>query len=176
MNALLIYDSQSSTIKLLAQTIGGTLHTQGPAHLCPVEETSRFNLETIDMLVVGCPTQSFGPTPALLAYLASLPPEALKGIMAAAFDIRARVCVWDTGSAAWSIADHLERLGATLLSPPESFFVADDGASLDENEVERAAQWASALLHSIEANLSTPLYARYGAEYLQESRGKRCSV
>jgi flavodoxin I len=152
MNVLIIYDFSSS--KLLVQTLARTLSTQGRVHLCTAEEASRFDLQTVDMLIVGCPTQSFGPTPAVLAYLESLPAEALKGVMAAAFDIRPRVCVWDTGSAAWSIADHLERLGATLLSPPESFFVADDGDSLEEHELERAAQWANVLLGYSEANLS----------------------
>ncbi len=154
MNVLIIYDSKFSTIKLIAQTIAETLRMQGPVDLSAVEETNGFNLKTVDMLVVGCPTQGLDLTPGMRAYLESIPPESLNGLMAAAFDTRPRMSVWETGSAAWSIASHLERLGATLLSPPESFFVVDDEDTPEEGEFDRAARWATALLNRSEADLS----------------------
>jgi hypothetical protein len=129
------------------------LRAEGSVYLSSVAETSRFNLKTVDLLIVGCPTQNLDLTPAMQAYLESIPAESLHGLLMAAFDTRPCITVWETGSAAWSIAHHLERLGATLISPPESFFVTEDEGSLQEGELERAAQWATALLSRAEADL-----------------------
>jgi flavodoxin len=153
MRVLIIYDATCSSIKRIAQAIAEALHSEGSVSLSPLEETSRFNLKTVDLLIVGCPTQGLDLTPAMLAYLESIQPESLNGLMMAAFDTRPCISVWETGSAAWSIARHLESLGATHISPPESFFVSDDEGSLEEGEVERAAQWAAALLNRAEVEL-----------------------
>ncbi len=154
MNVLIIYDSTFRNIKLIAQSIAEALRMQGPVYLSSIEERSSFNLKTVDVLIVGCPTRRLGLTPGMLAYLQSIPSESLDGLMAAAFDTRPCKSVWETGSAAWSIANHLERLGAMLISPPESFFVADNEGSLEEGEFDRAARWATALLDRSEVDLS----------------------
>ncbi|MDQ2886805.1 MAG: flavodoxin [Chloroflexota bacterium] len=151
MKVLIIYDATCSSIKRIAQAIAGTLRAEGSVFLSPVEETSRFNLKTVDLLIVGCPTERLDLTPAMQAYLESIPAESLNGLLIAAFDTRPCISVWETGSAAWSIVRHLEELGATHISPPESFFVCE--GSLEEGELERAAQWATALLNRAEADL-----------------------
>ena len=153
MRVLIIYDATCSSIKRIAQAIAEALHSEGSVSLSPVEETSRFNLKTVDLLIVGCPTQGLDLTPAMLSYLENIPAESLNGLLMAAFDTRPCISVWETGSAAWSIARHLESLGATHISPPESFFVAEDEGSLVEGEVERAAQWATALLNHAKEDL-----------------------
>ena len=153
MKVLIIYDATCSSIKRIAQAIAEALHSEGSVSLSPLEETSRFNLKSVDLLIVGCPTQGLDLTPAMLAYLENIPAESLNGLLMAAFDTRPCISVWETGSAAWSIARHLESLGATHISPPESFFVSDDEGSLEEGEVERAAQWATALLNRAEVEL-----------------------
>jgi len=154
MKVLIIYDSTFSYIKLIAQAIAGALRLEGPVYLSPVEEMGRFNLKTVDLLIAGCPTQGLDLTPAMQAYLESIPPESLNGLRMAAFDTRPCISVWETGSAAWSIARQLERLGATHISPPESFFVSEDEGSLAEGELDRAARWATALFNRAEAKLS----------------------
>ena len=153
MRVLIIYDATCSSIKRIAQAIAEALHSEGSVSLSPLEETSRFNLKSVDLLIVGCPTQGLDLTPAMLSYLENIPAESLNGLLMAAFDTRPCISVWETGSAAWSIARYLERLGATHISPPESFFVSDDEGSLEEGEVERAAQWATALLNRAEVEL-----------------------
>ncbi len=153
MRVLIIYDATCGSIKRIAQAVAEALRCEGSVYLSPVEETGRFNLKTVDLLIVGCPTQSLNLTPTMQAYLESIPPESLNGLMMAAFDTRPCISVWETGSAAWSIARYLERLGATHISPPESFFVSDDEDSLEEGELERAAQWATALLNRAEVEL-----------------------
>lgn len=153
MKVLIIYDATCSSIKRIAQAIAEALHSEGSVALSPVEETSKFNLRTVDLLIVGCPTQRLDLTPAMQAYLESIPAESLTGLLMAAFDTRPCISVWETGSAAWSIARHLESLGATHISPPESFFVCEGEDALEDGELEHATQWATALLKRADAGL-----------------------
>jgi flavodoxin len=153
MKVLIIYDATCSSIKRIAQAIAEALHSEGSVSLSPVEETGRFNLKTVDLLIVGCPTQSLDLTPAMQTYLEGIPPESLNGLLMAAFDTRPCISVWETGSAAWSIARHLEGLGAMHISPPESFFVCEGEDALEDGELERAAQWATSLLNRAQAEM-----------------------
>jgi flavorubredoxin len=154
MKVLIIYDAACISVKLIAQAIAEALRSEGSVSLCPLEETSRFNLKTIDLLIVGCPTQGLDLTSAMQAYLETIPAESLTGLKMATFDTRPCLCVWETGSAAWSITRFLESLGATHIAPPESFFVADKEGSLEVGELERAAGWATVLFKRAEVGMS----------------------
>ena len=70
------------------------------------------------------------------------------GARAAAFDTRVNGPASLTGRASKGIAKRLERHGATLVVPPESFFVGKDN-HLAEGEAERAEQWGASLARSL---------------------------
>jgi hypothetical protein len=103
------------------------------------------NIQGVDMLVLGCPTQGWRPTQAMQALLNSLSAERLRGIKVACFDTRFLKPRWLTGSAANVMGKRLYAQGVTLIAPPESFFVQGTEGPLIDGEVERAADWAKAL-------------------------------
>ena len=73
------------------------------------------------------------------------------GLFVAAFDMRYRMPRWKSGSAALAIARKLRRKGASLLLPPESFFVAAREGPFEDGELEHAASWARLILERLEA-------------------------
>jgi flavodoxin len=150
MNALIIYDSTFGNTEHVAQAIAQKLREHGSVQLVPVEEAGRLELKETQLLLLGCPTQRYDLTPAVRAFLENIPRGTLQGVMAAAFDTRYRMSSWLSGSAAWDIARHLQEAGASLILPPESFFVAGIRGPLDEGELERAMQWTTTLLERFE--------------------------
>jgi flavodoxin I len=151
MNALVIYDSTFGNTEQVARAIADSLGERGSVRLVRVSEASSPDLEGLDLLVLGCPTQRHKPTPVVQAFLASIPRRALGGMSAAAFGTRYRKARWLTGSAARAIAKGLRKAGASLLLPPESFFVAAREGPLEEGELQRAGDWAREILASFEA-------------------------
>jgi flavodoxin len=142
MNALVVYDTQYGDTELVAQAIAGALGAHGEVRLILVGAAGPHGLDGGDLLVLGCPTQRHGPTPAFEALLDRLPPERVRGLPAAAFDTRYRMNRLLSGSAARSIARRLRGMGARLVAPPESFFVAGREGPLEEGELARSARWA----------------------------------
>jgi flavodoxin len=153
MNTLIIYDSAFGNTEHIALAIAETLREHSQVQLTLVDEASKFDPKTVDLLIVGCPTQRHGLTPGIRTYLDKLPRGALDGVMAAAFDTRYRMSVWISGSAAWSVGRHLQRAGALLVLPPESFFVTNREGPLEDGEIERAVRWTNAILEMLEAEV-----------------------
>jgi flavodoxin len=151
MNALVIYDTTFGNTQQIAQVIAHVLGEQGFVRLSPVEEVSTSELKGIHVLVLGCPTQSYGLTPGTRNFFENIPHGTLQGLMAEAFDTRYHIAESLSGSAAWAIADQLQEAGASLLVPPESFFVASREGPLEDGEIERATCWAHTLLEQFAA-------------------------
>lgn len=150
MNALVVYDSTFGNTERIAGAIADWLEQHGSVRLLRVAKAQPVDLEGIDLLVLGCPTQRHKPTPAIQAFLASIPHATLRGMRAATFDTRYRKPRLLTGSAARVIAKRLRKAGASLLQPPESFFVAAREGPLEEGELEQAAEWAHQVLDELE--------------------------
>jgi len=150
MNALVVYDSTFGSTERIAGAIADSLEERGSVRLLRVAKAQPVDLEGIDLLVLGCPTQRHKPTAAVQAFLASIPRGILGGMRAAAFDTRYRKPRLLTGSAARAIAKRLRKAGASLLLPPESFFIAAREGPLEEGELERAADWAHQVLDELE--------------------------
>jgi flavodoxin len=152
---LVVYDSAYGNTERVARSIGDALADAGPVEVRSVADATAGAIPTagVDLLVVGGPTQRHGASPALVAWLASLPVDDLAGVAAAVFDTRYRMAKLISGSAGESVARWLRRAGCRLVGPPESFFVAKDAPpeghrrrheleGLEMGEVERAAAWA----------------------------------
>ena len=154
MQTLVIYDSKFGNTEKVAQAIA-----RGIAPVSAVRVTSTDEavgaLEALaarpDLVLIGGPTQNRGPSAGLRA-LVDAPPAALRGIPAACFDTRYRGPTWLMGSAAAAAAKALEKTGAAVVAPPESFFIVRRGAMpaqvLEPGEIERAEEWGRAIANT----------------------------
>jgi flavodoxin len=146
MNALVIYESQFGNTERIAQAIAQALGEYGVVRLEPIGKAGPAVLQSIDLLVLGSPTQHNEATPDMLAWLDHIPPKILDGRPIAVFDTRYHMLKLFSGSAAHVIGKEVRKRGGRLIAPPESFFVAGRKGPLEAGEVERAAAWANLLL------------------------------
>ena len=153
MNALIVYDLQFGNTERIAQCITSTLKDLGHARSVRVDQVYLEELEGMDMLILGCPTQGMRQTPAMQSFIAHIPHELLNGLSIACFDTRFRGGFWML-SAAPAMAKQLRMMGVELVVQPESFFVKamkKEGPLL-AGEIERAASWATKLSEKVVAH------------------------
>jgi flavodoxin len=155
MKALIVYDSMYGNTEKIAKSIGGAFTDD--VKVLQAGEANPSELESIDLLIVGSPTQGFRPTESVQAFIKSIPGDAIKGIDVAAFDTRIPVSEVGTGLrlimkmggyAAPRISQALKKKGGNLVVLPEGFFVKDKEGPLKEGELERATGWAKGILES----------------------------
>lgn len=153
MNALVIYDSKFGNTERIARAVAGALED---ARAIRVDQCAPFELEGVDLLVIGSPTQGWRATPAIQTFLREIAMRPLRDLPVACFDTRFDKPRWLTGSAAHMIAKRLREGEARLVVPPECFFVAASEGPLEDGEIERATAWAK----DIRARVETPVAAR----------------
>lgn len=137
MNTLVVYDSQFGNTHVIAEAIAEQLRLYGPARACHVDPAQPCELEDVDLLILGCPTQGWRPTQAMCELVAHAAPHIKRGAAVAYFDTRFHKPHWLTGSAAQSIAKRLHAVGIEPLVPPESFFVEQTQGPLEAGEEAR---------------------------------------
>lgn len=149
MRSLIIYDSQFGNTEKIAKAIGDAI--SGEVKVLRASEANMSDLEPINLLIVGSPTQGGRPTPALQQFFNTIPANGLKNITVAAFDTRfserdsnlaLRLLMKTVGFAAPKIAKALESKGGKMVVPPEGFIVNGKEGPLKKGELERAADWA----------------------------------
>jgi len=146
MKALVVYDSVYGNTEEIAKAIAEALTPSGEVKLLRAGEVNPSELDSLDLLVVGAPTQGGRATPAIREFLNQVSKPAIKGINVAAFDTRfSTKLVGIFGYAAGRIAGSLKKKGGTLIVPPEGFFVKGTEGPLKEGELERAAGWAKGI-------------------------------
>ncbi len=162
MRSLVIYASRYGNTRKIAEAIAELLCTRGEVELLPADEVSAISPEGIDLLVVGGPTEVHQMTPPIAQLFDGMAHGSLRGMAAAAFDTRIHVARWLSGSAAVGISRRLRRLGARMIAPEESFFVAgkaDPAAGetpeLLSGELERARVWAASLIDTVKTSASS---------------------
>lgn len=162
MKAMVIYDSGFGNTAQIAEAITQRLAISfAPPHSITIRSVAQVTpaqLQGLDVLVVGSPTQRCRPTPAISALLKRIPNGTLQGVKVAAFDTRFTSLEIDTlgfiaakfirffGYAAKPIADLLQKKGGALTAPPEGFYVEGMEGPLMEGELQRAANWAEVLV------------------------------
>jgi flavodoxin len=159
MKALIIYDSAFGNTAQIARTIGDALSPYGEVSVCKVDTFVAQQLDAIDLLIVGSPTQGFRATAAITHFLKEFPSQRLSGVQVAAFDTRIAVSEIDSsllrafidfgGYAAKRIARQLERSGGELIAPAEGFIVEGKEGPLKTGECERAADWARGIAEQV---------------------------
>jgi flavodoxin len=134
MRTLVVYDSRYGNTEQVAQAIGEAIDAQ----VLQVADVNPEDLKKSDLLIVGTPTHGGFPSEGIDGLLKASPD--LKGVDAAVFDTRTTRTIF--GYAAPKVAKRLDKGGATILAPPEGFFVMGKKGPLKDGELERAAGWA----------------------------------
>ena len=147
MKVLVVYDSLYGHTAKIAKAIGGAI--TGEIKLLPASEVGPSDLEALDLLIAGAPTQAARPSPPMKDFLENLPKTAVEGINVAAFDTR-MTTRWlkIIGYAAGKIGKALKKKGGNLLLKAKPFNVTGGKGPLKEGELERAAQWAKQVIES----------------------------
>ena len=148
MQTVVIYDSKFGNTELVAGAIARAASSFGDVQVMNTAAAARAvegDPGSPDLLFLGGPTQRRGPSPALRAFLDTLPPR-LRGVPTAPFDTRYRGSTWIMGSAAAEAAKVLRQGGGEIVAPPESFFIVRKGPmelqKLEPGEIARAEDWA----------------------------------
>lgn len=152
MNTVVIYDSQFGNTERIAKAMASTLRAFGSTQAVRVDASPPVEFAEVDLLLVGCPTQQFRPTPAMRAFLEQLSHATLSHLSVACFDTRVRLPWPLNGTAAQKMARQLRGLGIKLLVPPEGFIVKGKQGPLADGEVERATWWAARLHNAFAAS------------------------
>jgi flavorubredoxin len=157
MKALIVYDTVSGDTEKLARAIALGIE-KCSAEVLHVSNADPERLSGLSLLIVGSPTLSYKPTPAIVRFLDSIPESAITDIAVAAFDTR--IAAEDTrkkfmrflsdtgGYAANPIAEKLRKKGGILVLPPEGFFVEANEGQLKDGEAARATAWAKLACHA----------------------------
>jgi len=144
MKVFIVYDSVYGNTEKIANAIGSAI--TGDVEVLHVSKVNLSELKTIDLLIIGSPTQGGRPTPAIQDFLNKIPEPSLQGINIAVFDTRMSTkFVGIFGYAAGRIASSLKGKGSTLAVPTEGFFIKGTQGPLKEGELERAAAWAKGI-------------------------------
>jgi flavodoxin I len=146
MYALIVYDSLYGNTEQVARRIASSLSEFGQARAVRVGHIHPDELQNVDLLILGCPTQGMRQTPAMQAFIASIPRAILGDLVIACFDTRFKGGFWML-SAAPAMAKQFKTRGAELMVQPESFYVESmkREGPLIPGEIERAASWAHML-------------------------------
>jgi flavodoxin I len=148
MKALVVYDSAYGNTARVARAIRERLD----ADLALASEATTHDLEGIELLIVGSPTQGGRPTEPVQTFLDELPD--LHGLRVAAFDTRLdkqdrsqgiKFLMGIIGFAAEKEAKSLRRKGGHVVGNPAGFVVTGKEGPLAEHELERAGSWAGQL-------------------------------
>ncbi len=123
MNSLIAYESKFGNTHTVADIVGKALGSYGSAPVVDIESPDALNLDKVDLLVVGGPTQAHQMSPAMRVYRDALISKAGTGMRAAAFGTRLKGPGFLWGSAAKGIAEEFRRSRFLLVTPPQSFLV-----------------------------------------------------
>ena len=150
MKSLIIFATAFGNTEKVAQAIGKTLEARGETRVVNIQDVKPELLEGIDLLLVGSPTQSMSPMPAIKNWLKKLPKDSLSGKRVTAFDTRVSSgtpskFMEKFGFAAQKISSELVKKGGSLAGEPGGFNVEAQKGPLRTGELERAAAWAKEL-------------------------------
>ena len=114
MKALVVYDSVYGNTEKIAESIGGAI--TGDTKVLRAGEVTLSELESVDLLIVGAPTQGGRATPPVQDFLKKIPKSVIQGNNVAAFDTRISAkWVGIFGYAAGKIGKNLKEKGANLV-------------------------------------------------------------
>jgi flavodoxin I len=157
VNVLVLYDTQFGNTAQVASAIAASLRKLGAVRLASIADVQPAELDGVDLLIIGGPTEEHTARQPLRTWLRQVPDARLENLKVATFDTHVAWPGFLPGSAARVLAKSLRRRGARLLVPPESFLLAGTKGPLKEGELERAEAWGTALAAQISAH--TPAHS-----------------
>ena len=93
MKALIVYDSVYGNTEKIAQAVAAALTLSGEVKVLRAGEVNPSEFESVDLLVVGLPTQGGRPTPTIKEFLRKIPANALNNVGVTSFDARIKYMV-----------------------------------------------------------------------------------
>jgi flavodoxin I len=148
MKVLVVYDTTYGNTEKIGRAI--TEAVGDDVRTLQAGETGPSDLEGIDLLFIGAPTQGGRPTRPTQDLLKKLSDTDVKGLKIATYDTRISAkWVGIFGYAAGRIAKALKKKGGNLVRDPEPFFVTGTEGPLREGETERATAWAKEVISSL---------------------------
>jgi len=148
---LVVYDSFFGNTAEVAKVIGEAFGEVAKK----VDSITPEDLDGVKLLIIGSPTRTCQPTPAITAFLKGMKGR-LAGVKAAAFDTRIRVentpsgflrfMIGIFGYATPKLVKCLQKAGAEIALEAEGFAVMDSEGPLAEGEQNRAWAWAVKIL------------------------------
>lgn len=157
MKVLIVYDSVYGNTEKIARAVAEAIAPSNEVKVVRPSEVNASEVELIDLLIVGSPTQAGRPTRTIQEFLSKISANALKNASMTSFDTRIsgkdkgvgmRILTGVFGYAAGCIADRLKSKGGYLAAPPEGFIVEEKEGPLKEGELKRADGWAKKLLEN----------------------------
>jgi flavodoxin len=142
MSVLVIFDSQCKHTERIAQAISRALNGTHQVRAIDVIQAEGLDLEGIEMLFLGSPTQRRKPSLAMQNLVNRIPVQNLKGPDLATFGVHPAMPEAVTGSAARAMGGRIRQRGGSLVAPPESFVTDAKANNLKNGEIERASSWA----------------------------------
>jgi flavodoxin I len=146
LNVLVIYDSVYGNTGQVANYIASGFDVSDKVIVSPVNDIEISSLESIDLLIIGSPTQGGRCTIPVKEYLERLTMPNMSRIKVAVFDTRiSSKWVSIFGFAASKISASLKDKGAAIIIPPEPFYVFGTKGPLKQGEQDKAIQWGKML-------------------------------
>lgn len=154
MNVLIIYDSLYGNTEKITKEISRTLSKNNSVKALRVGEADIKDFESVELLIVGSPTQGGRPKKETEEFLKQIPHNKLVNVKVAAFDTRMdqndqgvglKLIMKVIDFAAPKIAKTLTANGGKLVGKPEGFIVEGKEGPLRKGELKRAAEWANTL-------------------------------
>jgi flavodoxin len=140
MKTLIVYDSLYGNTETIAGAIAKGI--TGDVKVVKVTDAKASDIDYIDLLIVGSPTQGGRYTKTMEPFLNGIAGRIKDNTKIAVFDTRMHVkWVKIFGYAAGKLADFFKKAGFELLVPPEPFIVESAKGPIKEGELERAAEW-----------------------------------
>jgi flavodoxin len=153
MNSLIVYFSKFGNTYKIAETIANSFTNHGDVRTIGFNELQEDDFKRLDLLVIGSPTHNMNLPKAVKPILESIPKRTLPGTPTAVFDTSYKMSrVLNNFTASKRLAAKLRKIGGKMVVHPEIFHVTGREGPLYEGEMERAQEWAAAILMKLEGN------------------------
>lgn len=148
MKIIIVYDSMYGNTEKIARSIGDAI--ENDVSVIGASEINSSYLQSVDLLVIGSPTQGGRPTQPIQDFLKRIPDSVIKGTRFAVFDTRIPArWVKIFGFAAGKMNKALERRGGNPATFPEGFFVEGTKGPIKDGELERANNWIQECVNNL---------------------------
>jgi flavodoxin I len=147
MKTLVVYDTQFGNTENIAKAIGSAINDE--VKISRIGDVAVADLNTVELLIIGSPTQGGRATKPISAFVDNLTEANLKNIKVAVFDTRLTTkLVTLFGYAGGKIASSLKSKRITLIVPVEGFLVKGAKGPLVDGEKERATAWGKKIVEA----------------------------